>query len=50
MKKIKKEKTPPTIEELKSNDPLWVKVFNLRLNNQNEEADILKREILEKYK
>lgn len=46
----KKEKLPPTKEQLIANDPLWDKIFKLRLNNQNEEADILKEEILNKYK
>lgn len=46
----KKEKLPPTIEQLIANDPLWEKVFKLRLNNQHEEADTLKEEILQKYK
>ena len=50
MKKIKKEKLPPTKEQMIANDPLWDKVFKLRFNNQNEEAESLKIEILEKYK
>lgn len=45
----KKEKLPPTKEQLIANDPLWEKVFKLRLNNQNDEADLIKQEILEKY-
>ena len=49
MKKNKKEKLPPTKEQMIANDPLWEKVFRLRLSNQNEEADLIKLEILQKY-
>lgn len=50
MKKDKKEKLPPTKEEMIANDPLWDKVFKLRLIRQNDEADRLKQEILDFYK
>ena len=50
MKKGKKEKLPLTEKELIANDPLWEKVFRMRLNNQNQDAENLKLEILEKYK
>lgn len=46
----KKDKLPPTKEQLIANDPLWEKIFKLRLSNQNEEAELLKEEILNKYK
>lgn len=46
----KKEKLPPTVEQLIANDPLWEKIFKLRLNNQNDEAELIKQEILGKYK
>lgn len=49
MKKQTKEKLPPTKEQMIANDPLWEKVFKLRLNGQNKEADDLKKEILDYY-
>jgi hypothetical protein len=49
MKKQKKEKVPLTKEQMIANDPLWEKVFKLRLNGQNKEADDLKKEILDSY-
>lgn len=49
MGKNKKEKLPPTKEELISNDPLWDKVFKLRLNRQDKEAEDLKNQILTYY-
>lgn len=47
---MKKEKLPPTLEQMIANDPLWDKVFKLRLNGKNDEAEVLKLEILGKYK
>jgi hypothetical protein len=50
MGKNKKEKLPPTKEQMIANDPLWDKIFKLRLNGQNDEAERLKQEILSYYK
>ncbi len=49
----KTPRTPPTEDQLKknafANDPLWEKIFKLRLNDQNEEAENLKNKILQKH-
>lgn len=46
---MKKEKLPPTKEEIVANDPVWDKIFKLRLNGQNEEADRLRQETIDFY-
>ena len=48
--KPKKVKIPLTKEQEMANDPSWEKIFKLRLEFKNEEADKLKKEIISKYK
>ena len=49
MGKSKKEKKPPTKQQLLANDPRWEKIFEYRIVGKDIEAEELKDKILKDY-